>query len=124
MAKHEHVCAEHEHTCVKMLRPQPYCVPAGLVIEKGVVDPTAVNVNDANYVVYTPVAHRGTPDQADSATVTSHGGNKTETVWAAPNATDSPDASLPFDGAGITAGTRDVQFHFHSIIQTPPHCTS
>ena len=91
-------------------------MPAGLVIEKGVVDPNAVNVNDPNYVVYTPVAHRGTPGQADAATVTSHGGNKTETVWAAPNATDSPDASLPFDGAGITAGpTRNVQFHFHSI---------
>lgn len=58
-----------------------------------------VNVGDA--ITYTPVAYYNTTGQADATTVTSHGGDRT--VWEAPNATDSPDVSLPFDGAGIQA---------------------
>lgn len=52
-------------------------------------------------ITYTPIAYYNTTGQADTNTVTSHGGDRT--VWEAPNATDSPDVSLPFDGAGILA---------------------
>lgn len=83
-----------------MLSPNGLQPRATLYLEAGVRN-ISTQVDDPAFITFTPIAYYNTPGHANASTVKVHGGD--QTIWDAPNATESPDASLPFDGAGITA---------------------